>query len=134
MRRLLIITTLCSGLCLVSCDKPDAQTNREEKADFSKNTPGKRMLRGATEERHLAYDEQIKSALRIESRGSRDKMLADIAWNAMEIDPQAAHEAFHYLPEGGAEKIRLIQHYAMRLAERNPDEAIEWSETFENES
>lgn len=134
MRKLLIITTLCSGLCLVSCDKPDAQTDGKGKADFSKNPRGKRMLRDATEEQHLAYDEQIKSALRIESRSSREKALADIAWNAMESDPEAAHQAFQYLPEGGAEKIRLIQHYAMRLAEQNADEAIEWAETFENAS
>ena len=64
----------------------------------------------------------------------RDKALAAIAWDAIETDQEIAHEAFGKMSPGSPDKIRLIQHYAMRLAAQNIDEAIEWAETLENET
>jgi hypothetical protein len=69
----------------------------------------------------------------MESPTSREEALANVAWNAIETDPETAHEAFLRLQADSPEKIRLIQHYAMRLAEQNPDEAIEWAATLGTE-
>jgi hypothetical protein len=74
--------------------------------------------------------EILKSAAGIESLATREKAIADVAWNALETDPDLAWEALLQLPADGSEKIRLLQHYAMRLAEQNPDEALAWASTL----
>ena len=75
----------------------------------------------------------LEKAPGIESPEARVRVLADVAWSALEIDPVLASEAFQQLPPGSTEKLRLIQHYAMRLAEQNPDEALAWAATVGNE-
>lgn len=64
----------------------------------------------------------------------REKMLASVAWEAMETDHETAHEAFAKMSPGSPEKIRLIQHYAIRLTAQNIDEAIAWADALENET
>jgi hypothetical protein len=63
----------------------------------------------------------------------REKALGTVAWNALEIDPGLACEAFLQLPSNSPEKMQLIKHYAMRLAERNPEEALAWAATVGSE-
>jgi hypothetical protein len=75
----------------------------------------------------------MEAAVWIESPAARDKAIAEVAWNALETEPGLACEAFLKLPTGSTEKIRLIQHYAMRLAEQNPDEALAWAATLGSE-
>jgi hypothetical protein len=75
----------------------------------------------------------MKAAIGLEAPAAREKALADVAWNALEIDPDLARDAFLQLPLDSAEKIRLIQHYAMRLAEQDPDEALAWAGTLGSE-
>lgn len=75
----------------------------------------------------------LHAARGIEVPEARDKALADVAWNALEIDPDLACEAFRQLPANSAEKIRLIRHFAMRLAEQDPDEALAWAVTLGSE-
>ena len=59
----------------------------------------------------------MQAAVGLEAPAAREKELADVAWNALEIDPDLARDAFLQLPLDSAEKIRLIRHYAMRLAD-----------------
>ena len=75
----------------------------------------------------------LKSAESIQSPEAREKIIAEVAWNALEIDPELAREAFGQLPAGSSEKIRLAQHFAMRLAEQNPDEALAWAKSLDTE-
>jgi hypothetical protein len=51
----------------------------------------------------------------------------------LELDPHLAAEAFLKLKPGSEEKNRLIQHYAMRLAEQSLDEAMKWAATLQSE-
>jgi len=75
----------------------------------------------------------LDAAIKTEPSAAREKALADVAWNALELDPELAVEAFHALPEGSTEKIRLIQHYSMRLAEQNLEESLDWAASLGNE-
>ncbi|MCE9518711.1 MAG: hypothetical protein K8R87_03995, partial [Verrucomicrobia bacterium] len=69
----------------------------------------------------------LETDLKIESPAAREKALAIVAWNALDIDPDLASEAFLKLRTDSVEKIRLIQHYAMRLAEQDMEAAIAWA-------
>lgn len=77
---------------------------------------------------------KLEAAMEIGSSQEREKALAEIAWNAMETEPEIAHQSFAKLSTDSPEKLRLIRHYAMRLAERNPKEAVEWAASLESES
>jgi hypothetical protein len=63
----------------------------------------------------------------------RDKLLAQVAWNAMELDPELAREAFESLMLESPDRIALIQHYAMRMADADPEEALKWAATLQSE-
>lgn len=80
-----------------------------------------------------ALRESYEAAVKIEVPSARETTIADIAWNAVEIDPQLAGEAFQHLSADSPEKIRLIQHYAMRLAEQDPDQALAWAGTADSD-
>ena len=128
------LTLLSSGLLLVCCDKPASPDARKDTA-----APTEPVARGGHAPRvqaagtPAALQTILETALKIESPAAREKALADVAWNALEIDPELASKAFQQLPAGSTEKIRLIQHYAMRLAEHDPDEALTWAATAGSE-
>jgi len=128
MRRLLML--LAPGLLLVSCDKPGTSGARQGDEEAP-------ATRAAARDRHAprepspgtpaALREILRAAAGMESPEEREKVLADVAWSALETDPELASEAFRQLAPGGTERLRLIQHHAMRLAEQDPDEALRWA-------
>lgn len=75
----------------------------------------------------------LKTAESAPSPEAREEIIAEVAWNALEIDPDLAREAFLLLSADHPQKILLIQHFAMRLAEQNPDEALAWADTLGSE-
>jgi hypothetical protein len=75
----------------------------------------------------------MEAADKLETPAAREKALAEVAWNAIEADPDLAHEAFLRLPSDSPEKIRLIQHYAMTLAESDVEAALEWAAALGSE-
>lgn len=132
MSRLLI--SLLLGLSLVSCDKPgvdrlaDDETARQQpqnRRHISLRTPVDPVAE---------LRERLSTANAITSPAAREKALTEVAWNAIGLHPETAHEAFRQLPVGSPEKLRLIKHYAMRAAGQNPEQAIEWAVTLETES
>jgi hypothetical protein len=131
MRQLLTLIAPC--LLLVCCEKPVSSDNGQHETSTATQTRRRHAPREQAPDRETSLRTQIETALAIESLVERDKALADVAWSAMETNPELAHEAFHRLPADSPEKIRLIQHYAMRLAERNREEALEWADSLETE-
>lgn len=130
MRRKLTFILPC--LLLVCCDKQSEMDSPE--ADAPAPAPRRRhALRDNSPDKPESLRSLLETALRIESAAVREKALADVAWSALETDPDLAHEAFLKLSANSPEKIRLIQHYAMRLAEQNPDEALAWADTLGTE-
>jgi hypothetical protein len=128
------LTFLLPGLLLVCCDKPrEADAPKDETAPAASTKRRGHIPREEAPDKPAELRQLFETALAIESAAQREKALADIAWSALEIDPNLAHEAFLKLPAGSPGKIRLIQHYAMRLAEQNPDEALAWADTLGTE-
>jgi hypothetical protein len=137
MRRFL--TFLWPGLLLVSCDKPapsdqrtgdPAPARRAERGGDGRHAPTRIPDTPQTPE---SLRERLEDAAEIESSEERYRAIAEVAWNAFEIDPELASEAFLKLPEGCPERIRLLQHYAMRLNEQNHDEATAWANALASE-
>ena len=119
-------------LLLVACGKKDAPVARAKPethpALIERALPGENPgSQTAAEEEPVPPDEALAMALRIESASEREMALAEVAWNAIETDPEIAHEAFRHLPADSPERIRLIRHYAMSLAEDDPEAALEWA-------
>ena len=124
-------TFLVPGLLLVCCDKPGLENAHEDSA-----VPHAQVARGGHAPRQpvpgtpAELRKILKAAAGLESPAAREKAIADVAWNALEIDPELAWEALLQLPTDGTEKIRLLQHYAMRLAEQNPEKALAWASSL----
>lgn len=51
----------------------------------------------------------------------------------METDPDLSARAFERLAIDSTERLRLIQHFAMRRAEADPEDALKWSESLGSE-
>jgi len=131
----LILTGLIVLPLLVSCDgrkervslpeeggKPPRASTKSQRERPGDPPPAGRELRPE-------YDK----AKGIADPAQRDDALARVAWDAMELDPALAREAFGLLPAESAEKIRLIQHYAMRIAGSDIKEALKWADSFGSE-
>jgi len=118
------------GLLVTSCDKPNqAHSPAAENPDAPRVT--KKIQRPPREDSPDARA-TLRSALEIEVPEARDKAIAKLAWDALELDPDLAREAMDKLTPGSPERIRLIQHLAMRMAEENVDSALIWAATLGN--
>ena len=133
MSRLFLITWPC--LLLVCCDKQGSSDSLNHESTPKTKSSNRHLtsIQESAEHPSKPLREMIAEADAL-SPVERDKALAVIAWDAIETDQEIAHEAFGKMSPGSPDKIRLIQHYAMRLAAQNIDEAIEWAETLENET
>ena len=103
-----LLAILWPGLLLVSCDKA-GQPNSHHEAD-STAPPVRRSGHEPRENPPDPRDElrmALKSAESIQSPEAREKIIAEVAWNALEFDPELAREAFQQLAAGHPEKIRL---------------------------
>ena len=129
-----LLPMLCPCVLLVCCDKPgSSDTNKGDDLPAPPGPRGGHAPRELSPGSPAALRMILQTADRIQAPAAREKALADVAWSALEVDPELASEAFLKLPAGSTEKIRLIQHYAMRLAELGPDAALEWAATLETE-
>ena len=129
--RLLILCAF--GLSLVSCDRPEATGSGGAAADPSAPAaPQRHAIRQPKADAATVARDGIEEASRLEAPEERDKALAEIAWNAIETHPEIALEAMLRLPAGGVERIRLIQHHAMRLAGQDLEQAIAWAGSLES--
>lgn len=126
MIRFFLILWTC--FLLVCCDKQVSSASEKEEPKSAPKTARSHSSSLSKPLRGL-----LDHALTLES-AEREKELAEIAWDAIETDPKLAHEAMGRLSPGSPEKIRLIQHHALRLAEENIDDAVAWAESLENET
>ena len=127
MARFFLITWPC--LLLVCCDKQGSSGA----GNLETSTRTKSSERSPAAAPGIAPRDMLAEA-DDRAPAERDRALAAVAWEAIETDQEIAHEAFGKMSPGSLEKIRLIQHYAMRLAAQNRDEAIAWARAFENET
>lgn len=124
-------------LLVAACDK---QQDRERSgAASAPEGSTRKQVRDTRSSREETTEEPedpriaLETARRIEDPAARDKALAAVAWNAIELDPELAGDAFEALSPDGPDRLRLIQHFAMRRAEQNPAAALEWAESLGSE-
>lgn len=125
-----------AALLLAACDKPRGSGGTDETTASGEASGTKRSARPKRE--HPSDAEQdpraaLQAAAKLPSQEEREKAIADIVWDALELDPALAREAFSQLTPDSAETIRLIQHSAMRLAESDPAEAMKWADSLGTE-
>lgn len=140
MTRFLLLIPL--GLSLLSCDKPSRGNVRKQSGTSIHETRSARH-------RAISFDSKSAESAAIDSiaelrnslaisevmpcSNARDKALAEVAWNAMEIHPETAEQAYVQLSANSPEKLRLTSHYAMLAAAGNLDEAIKWASSLDSE-
>ncbi len=121
---------LLLALALAGCDKPEKQ---------APDTAAPTTKREVRPQRTTPPDigKRLRSALAeadgIDSPEEREKALAAVAWDALEHDPALSRETLEKLTPGGPERVRLLQHLALRMAEENADEALRWADSFSSE-
>jgi hypothetical protein len=120
-------------LLTAACSRPEKNEQREEEGARPKITHSSRPPREATPNKLDQLRETFDKARMSGDPEERDKLLAQVAWNAMELDPQLAREAFDCLLPESPDRIALLQHFAMRMADENPDEALKWAATLMSE-
>lgn len=125
---------LLVALCLTGCEKSARQSRATDEKPGPHVTKSSRGPRGFSDV--SAADALRKTLVRAESlaaAGERDKAIAKVAWDAIETDPGLAREALGKITADSVEKIPLIQHFAMRMADEDLDAALEWASTLESE-
>jgi hypothetical protein len=119
-------------LLLAYCEKPKS-------ADAGSKQPPSVSMRSVRAEREglSNSEETLRDAAgaprRSQSRDDIEKESAALAWNAVETDFEHAGEMIRQLPADHPERMRLVLHYAMSLADRDPDEAIKWAASLGSE-
>lgn len=58
---------------------------------------------------------------------ARDRSLETVIESSLELDPELAADAFNQLDPEGPVRQQLLGHFAMRLAEHDPDNATRWA-------
>lgn len=94
-----------------------------------------RELHGAGEEEDPAVvlKRTFEDALVTPDAEAGQKALEKVAWDGIDVDPDLARRAFEKLAPDSEARRKLSAHFAMRLAESNPDEAIEWAQALPEE-
>lgn len=126
-----------AAFLLAACDKPQGSGGSDGAYVSADSYEAKFPARPKREHPSSDHDESPRAALQaareIQSPEEREKAISEIAWNALELDPVLAREAFLQLTPDSVETIRLIQHSAMRLAEGDPDAALKWADALGTE-
>lgn len=84
-------------------------------------------------EAKVALRENYETALALGDPEAREKALEQIAWDGIDVDPHLAREAFESLKPDSAATRKLVAHFAGRLSDTDPEQAIEWARTLEQE-
>ncbi len=125
---------ICFSLMLVAaCDRTEKTGRSAEENAGPEATRSHRRPREAEPNTKEEMRVELVRSETITDPEERNKMLAQLAWNALELDPELAHEAFERLKVDSEERIALLQHFAMSLADANPDEALKWAASLESE-
>ncbi|MEI6674812.1 MAG: hypothetical protein WCO57_06510 [Verrucomicrobiota bacterium] len=118
----------CLCLVLAACDKPSKPADSpDQQVAALRETRATRPPKPSPPQSREQLREQMQSARAIALPEERNQALAAALWEALELDPDLAREGFEQLTAGSAEKNRLIQHFAMRLAEQNVEAAQQWA-------
>jgi len=116
------------GLWLVSCDQSPKPVDRPDRHAVAQRAG--RATRPAAEEPPQSREplrEMMERARQLPTPEERNQALAAAVWESLELDPELARAGFEQLIGESAEKNRLIQHYALRMAEQDVNDAVQWA-------
>ena len=125
---------LCLCSMLAACDKPKPTAPAAEDSSASPRLTKSR--RPAPTDLPQSRDQLIEAFRRAEEVSSPEekaRALTAAIWDALDVEPELARRGLQKLIPGSEEKNRLIQHMAMRLAEHNVDDAVQWAKALETE-
>jgi hypothetical protein len=88
---------------------------------------------GEEEDPVVVLKRTFDDALATPDAAARDKTLEQVAWDGIDVDPELARRAFEKLAPDSEGRRKLAAHFAMRLAESNPDEAVTWAQALPEE-
>ena len=128
--------TLWLALLLVSCDEPKKVTDVSEKNPSKPHaTKSARATHGELLPTHQSQDSSITPPAESLTTEERNRELSATAWDAIETDPDLALKTFQQMTAGSEEKNLLLEHFAMRLADQDAEQAIQWANalTTDNE-
>lgn len=124
---------LCLGLT-ASCERSEKHGRQiKDENPGPVATRAARPLHEAMTDSHEAMRAALSQADALADPAAREKALSQVAWNALGQNEEIAREAFAKLAPDGPERIALVQHFAMRMADENVDAALEWSATLATE-
>lgn len=127
------------GLCLLflvwisSCgerEKPEGKAAADEKPAARTTRPAERELEEAPDAK-VAMREALDQALKEPEPAAKQRALEQIAWDAIDVDPAMARDAFEGLEPDSEASRKLVAHFAGRLADTDPEQAIEWAQGLE---
>lgn len=125
---------ICLSLLLIAaCSRTEEKERREDEGVGPEVRRSNRPPREAVPDKKAELREELAKARMSGDPEERDKLLVQVAWNAMELDPELAREASECLMLESPDRIALLQHFAMRMADENPDEALKWAASLESE-
>lgn len=131
---------VCLPLLLISCEEKEGPANSQYGGTPAKE--GKPEPRATKSDRRNFAQKKAAASQRladldaadaIPSPEDRNRAIAKWVWDTYELDPGLANEGFERLTPGSEEKNRLLQHFAMRLAEKDSGEAASWAATLEGD-
>jgi hypothetical protein len=130
----LLLPWICLSLMLIVACERSAKDGKDAEAKANPEiTRAHRPPRETLPDKQGELREELAKARMCAEPEERDKRLVQVAWNAMELDPELAREALESLMPESPDRIALIQHFAMRMADANPEEALKWAATLESE-
>lgn len=122
-------------LLAAACNKKE-EASGGTSADTSATMPGRSSPRTAGREEEepdpkIALRASLDRAMGESDAAAREKILESVAWDAIDVDPALSREAFAALAPDSESSRRLVGHFAMRLADEDPQKAIAWASELE---
>ncbi|QJE98936.1 hypothetical protein [Luteolibacter luteus] len=131
----MIARCLLSLLAVLSCscgerEKQESRSTPELKAARA-TRPVEREHDDPVPDAKAELRGELDAALKDPDGASRQQALEKLAWDAIDVDPDVAREAFEQLEPDSEASRKLVAHFAMRLADEDPEKAIAWAQGLE---
>jgi hypothetical protein len=125
---------LLGFLLLIGCGEKEENSAAAERQEPLPGRSESRLPRDSEDaDPRIALRESLDEAVRESDPEAREKLLEAVAWDAIDVDPELSREAFASLTPGSESSRRMVGHFAMRLADEDPDQALAWARGLEEE-
>jgi hypothetical protein len=120
-------------MLLSGCEKKSEPARGESNPERpAKPTRTERPERAEAEpDAKVSLRDALDAAEKESDPSAREKALAAVAWDGIDVDRELAQKAFAGLTPDGEEARRLVAHFAMRMADDDPEAALEWARGLE---